>query len=61
MKPDFKKVFGHIKNTKTLTVIFILGIVLLMIPAGANEKKGRNQREPDNKLYRIQKWVGRKS
>ncbi len=43
MKADFKKLFGQIKNTKLLSIIFILGIVLLMLPTGTSEKKSRPQ------------------
>ena len=39
MKPDFKKLFGQIKNTKTLVIIFIVGIALLMLPAGSKTEK----------------------
>lgn len=39
MKPDLKKLFGHMKNTKTLVIIFIVGIVLLMLPAGSKTEK----------------------
>ena len=38
MKIDFKKLFGQIKNTKALIIIFIVGIVLLMLPTGNSEK-----------------------
>ena len=39
MKVDFKKLFGQIKNTKTLAIIFIVGVVLLMLPTGSKEDK----------------------
>jgi len=38
MKIDLKKLFGQIKNTKALNIIFIVGIVLLMLPTGNSEK-----------------------
>jgi len=38
MKIDLKKLFGQIKNTKALIIIFIVGIVLLMLPTGNSEK-----------------------
>ena len=42
MKINYKEVlksfFGHIKNTKVLAVIFIIGIGLMLIPAGNREK-----------------------
>ncbi len=42
MKTDYKEAlksfFGHIKNTKVLAVIFIIGIGLMLIPAGNEEK-----------------------
>ena len=39
MKIDFKKLFGQIKNTKVLIIIFIVGIALLMLPTGKSEEK----------------------
>lgn len=42
MKKDFKelfvKFFGQIMNTKTLAVIFIVGIGLLLLPSGNNKE-----------------------
>ena len=37
-KEALKSFFGHIKNTKVLAVIFIVGIGLMLIPAGNREK-----------------------
>ncbi len=37
MKVELKKLFGQIKNTKVLCVIFILGIALLMLPGGSKK------------------------
>ncbi len=45
MKPDFKKLFGQIKNTKVLFIIFIVGIVLLMIPGGSDNKEEKTLKE----------------
>ncbi len=42
MKMDFKKLFGQIKNTKVLCIIFIVGIVMLLLPTG-NTKKPQNE------------------
>jgi len=38
MKLDLKKLFGQIKNTKALIIIFIVGIALLMLPTGKSEE-----------------------
>ncbi len=44
MKMDFKKLFGQIKNTKVLVIIFIVGIALLLLPAGQSSEKKRNKK-----------------
>lgn len=53
MKMDFKKLFGQIKNTKVLLIIFIVGIVLLMMPGGndTKEQKRLNESADDFILY----------
>ena len=45
MKYDFKKIFGHIKNTKVLSIIFILGIAMLIFPIGNSEEKDKIKSE----------------
>ena len=45
MKYDFKKFFGHIKNTKVLSIIFILGIAMLIFPIGNSEEKDKIKSE----------------
>lgn len=50
MKTDYKelikKFFGHIKNTKVLAVIFIVGIGLMLLPGGKSDKKQTSAEEP---------------
>ncbi len=43
-KEQFFKYFGQIMNTKTLVIIFIVGIALLLLPSGkaSEEKEIRN-------------------
>lgn len=45
MKMDFKKLFGQIKNTKVLFIIFIVGTVLLLLPAGQSSEKSEKKNE----------------
>ena len=48
MKPDLKKLFGQIKNTKTLVIIFIVGIVLIMFPSSEkNSTEGHMEEKQD--------------
>lgn len=62
MKVDLKKVFGQIKNTKALFIIFIVGIALLLLPTGGSleEKEVKDkddfsnyQQELENDLKNI--------
>jgi len=57
MKTDYKellkKIFGHIKNTKVLALIFIVGIGLMLLPVGKSEKNQTTQEEPQiHKTYK---------
>lgn len=46
MNKDLKKLFGQIKNTKLLAVIFIVGIALLMLPGGEKSSESSDKNDP---------------
>ena len=51
MKLDFKKLFGQIKNTRILIIIFIVGIALLMMPTGNKAEEVSEKSEGDFLKY----------
>ena len=52
MKVDFKKLLGQIKNKRVLLFIFIVGIALLFMPGGSNEKNTEVIKEDDFLKYK---------
>lgn len=44
LKETIQKIFGQIKNTKVLAIIFIIGIVLVMFPSGNDTKKTKEEK-----------------
>ena len=57
MKADIKetvqKLFGQIKNTKVLLIIFIIGVALIMLPSEKSDNKEKSQTNtPDYSTYK---------
>lgn len=51
---EFKKVLGQIMHTKPAVIILIIGVILLILPAGAKTEKEKPQEAETYETYRVE-------